>query len=268
MTMQGLDSIWPSTRPLIGMIHLSALPGAPAWGGSMDAVIDRAVADAAALAAAGFDGLMVENYRDVPFFRGDVPPETVAGLTACVRAVLDGVKLPVGVNVLRNDARAALGIAAATGARFVRVNVHTGSMWTDQGLIEGQAADTLRARAALGIDVAILADVHVKHATPPSGSSIGDAAADAWHRGLADALVVTGPGTGRAARSDELTEVREAVHEATILLGSGVSHNTVRALLHRVDGAIVGSAVMTDGVAGSGVDRGRAAAFIEAARSG
>ena len=153
----------------------------------MDAVLKRAVADALALSAAGFDGLMVENYWDVPFYRGSVPPESVAAITAAVIAVRAATPLPVGVNVLRNDALAAIGIAAATDARFVRVNVHTGSMWTDQGLVEGRAADTLRLRAKLGSESAILADVHVKHATPPAGSAIGPAAADTWRRGLADA---------------------------------------------------------------------------------
>ncbi len=118
-------------------------------------------------------------------------------------------RLPVGVNALRNDARAALAIAVATGAHFIRVNVHTGSMFTDQGLIEGAAADTLRVRAALDTRVAIMADVHVKHASPPAGADIADAASDAWHRGLADALIVSGigtvvltvAGTGAGARS-------------------------------------------------------------------
>jgi membrane complex biogenesis BtpA family protein len=132
------------------MIHLPALPGAPGFGGSMERVIERATTDARSLDEAGFDGLLVENYGDVPFFRGRVPSETVAAITAALVAIRGASRLPVGVNVLRNDPVSAVGIAAATGARFVRANVHTGSMWTDQGLIEGRAAETMRTRAALG----------------------------------------------------------------------------------------------------------------------
>jgi membrane complex biogenesis BtpA family protein len=176
---------------VVGMVHLLPLPGSPRWAGSMEAVVRRAVADARALAAGPVDALLVENYGDVPFLPGPVPAETVAALAAAVAAVRDAADRPVGVNVLRNDAAAALAIAAATGCRFIRVNVHTGSMFTDQGLIHGQAGPTLRARARLAPDVAILADVMVKHAAPPPGLDLGRAARDAWDRGLADALVVS-----------------------------------------------------------------------------
>ena len=266
MNDQGISSIWPTGTPLIGMIHLMPLPGSPTWGGSMNEVVDRAVRDARLLAQAGFDGLMVENYADVPFFRGSVPPETVAAISAAVLPVQRESRLPVGVNVLRNDARAALGIATATGARFVRVNVHTGSMWTDQGLIEGDAANTLRTRAATGADVAILADVHVKHASPPAGSSIEDAAADTWHRGRADGLIVSGSGTGSPTARTDVERVRASVPGAPVLIGSGATLENIGESLEIADGVIVGSAVMRDGRAGTGVDEGCARAFVEAAR--
>lgn len=262
-----MRSVWPDRPPLIGMIHLRALPGAPGWGGSMDEVVEGALSDARILAEEGYDGLVVENYADVPFFGRDVPAETVAAMAHVTGKVVESVDLPVGVNVLRNDARAALAVAAVTEARFIRVNVHTGSMWTDQGLLEGRAAETLRARRALGADhVAVLADVHVKHATPPAGSVIGDAAADAWTRGRADALVVSGTGTGRSTDPSHLVAVREAVPEAFLLVGSGATPDNVPTLLRHADGIIVGSAVMNEGEAGAGVHRGRARALMEAAR--
>lgn len=267
MSTQGIKAIWPVGRPLIGMVHLLPLPGAPAWGGSMESIVARAVTDAEALESAGFDGVIVENYSDVPFFGGSVPSETVASMTACVHAVRRSISLPVGVNVLRNDAHAAVAIAVATGARFIRVNVHTGSMWTDQGLIEGEAAKTLRTRGALGSGVAILADVHVKHGTPPAGARIEDAAADAWHRGRADGLVLSGTGTGRATDMDDVARVRENVPSATVMVGSGATPATVRGLLELAHGVIVGSAVMAGGEAGAGIDPTRAEKFIESAHS-
>jgi len=215
-TSQGIRHLWPESKPLIGMVHLLPLPGSPSWAGSMDAVMDRALADATALTRAGLDGVLVENYGDVPFHAGSVPAETVAAMSAVVARVVDAVSAPVGVNVLRNDARAALGIAAATGARFIRVNVHTGVMWTDQGVIEGRAAETLRARRSLGADVAILADVDVKHATAPPGLAPEDAAADAWHRGLADGLVVSGVATGAPTDPGLAKRVGAAVPDATV----------------------------------------------------
>jgi membrane complex biogenesis BtpA family protein len=232
----------------------------------MDAVVERALGDARILSDEGYDGVIVENYADTPFFAGRVPSETVAAMARATAEVVGATTLPVGVNVLRNDARAALAVATATGARFIRVNVHTGSMWTDQGLMEGRAAETLRARQALTADVGVLADVHVKHAVSPAGETIGAAAADAWHRGRADALVVSGTGTGRPTATSDVEAVRAAVPEATVLVGSGAEPETIRSLLDAADGVIVGSAIMRDGTAGTGVDRDRAAALRAAAR--
>jgi membrane complex biogenesis BtpA family protein len=265
MSTRHWSALWRDHRPLVGMVHLPALPGAPRWEGDFASVIERATTDARALAGAGFDALMVENFGDVPFYGHQVPSETVAAMTVAVASVLNAVEIPVGVNVLRNDAAAALGIAAATGARFVRVNVHTGAMWTDQGLLEGRAAETLRHRRALALEVAILADVHVKHATPPAGLTLADAAADTWHRGLADALVVTGRGTGDAAAAGDVMRVRTSVPTAPVLVGSGVDAETVQSTLEQADGVIVGSAVMEGGRAGTRVDPRRAAALVRAA---
>lgn len=254
---QGIGSLWPGRKPLIGMVHLLPLPGSPRWGGSMQAVLDRALADVAALAEGGMDGVLVENFLDAPFFGDPVPAETVAAMARVVGRVTAASPVPVGVNVLRNDARAALGVAVATGASFVRVNVHTGIMWTDQGTLEGRAAESLRLRVALDADVAILADVLVKHATPPPGLTVADAAADTWHRGLADGLIVTGSGTGMATDLDRVAEARAGAPRAAVLVGSGVTPDSVGRVLEMADGAIVGSCLGVGGVAGAGIDPAR-----------
>jgi uncharacterized protein len=266
--MSKLREIFGTQRVLIGMVHLIPLPGAPRWGGSMDAVVSRALEDAAALEAAGFDGLMVENYADVPFYPDRVPPETLAGITLCVREVARSSRLPVGVNVLRNDAEGALAVAAVTGARFIRVNVHTGVMVADQGTLAGRAHETLRLRARLGADVAIFADVGVKHAAPLGGIHIGQAAEDTYRRGLADALIVSGTGTGKATDPVRVDLVKAAVPEAPVLVGSGVTPQSVAEILAVADGAIVGSSVERDGIGGNPVDPERARALTAALSGG
>ena len=259
---QGIGHIWPGRKPLIGMVHLRPLPGSPRWGGSMAQVLDQALADADALASGGMDGILVENFLDAPFFAEGVPPETVAAMASVIASVVRASPLPVGVNVLRNDARSALGIAVATGASFIRVNVHTGVMWTDQGMVQGRAADTLRHRAAMGSDVAIVADVLVKHATPPPGLTLERAASDTWDRGLADALVVTGSGTGHPTDLEELASIRRGAPAAPILVGSGVTPKNVAATLAVADGAIVGTCLTTQHQAGSGVDEAAVRALV------
>ncbi|MDX1674522.1 MAG: BtpA/SgcQ family protein [Longimicrobiales bacterium] len=248
---------------IIGMIHLPPLPGAPGWSGGMDPILDRARSDARALAEGGVDAVLVENFGDTPFQK-TVPPATVASMTAAVGAVREVTDLPVGVNVLRNDAAAALAVAAATGARFIRVNVHTGGMFTDQGWIEGAAADTIRLRERSAPAVAIVADVLVKHATPPPGLTLEAAATDAVHRGRADALVVSGEATGAPTRLDDVRAVK-AVVNVPVLVGSGARPEMVAELLAAADGVIVGSALMEGGRAGGPVDPDRVRQLVEAA---
>jgi membrane complex biogenesis BtpA family protein len=173
--------------------------------------------------------------------------------------------LAVGVNVLRNDAAAALAVAAVAGARFIRVNVHIGARVTDQGLIEGEAGSTLRARRALASDVAIWADVDVKHSAPLGDRPITDEAADAVLRGMASAVLVTGHGTGQPVDAHKLADVRRAV-TVPVYVASGATVESLPALARACDGVIVGTALCHGGRAGNRVDPMRAAAFARAFR--
>ncbi len=251
---------------LLGMVHLPPLPGSPGWAGSMAAVLEAARRDAAALAEAGLDGVVVENHGDVPYHPGAVPPETVAAMAVAVAAVRAevGPEPLVGVNVLRNDARAGLAVAAAAGADLVRINVHAGAMWTDQGLLQGRAWETLRERARLAPDVALVADVLVKHGVPPVPTDPAQAAREAAERGLADAVVVTGPATGAPADPEVVRCVRRAVR-VPVLVGSGVTADTL-ARYTDAHGAIVGSWLEEGGRAGGRVNPERARRLV-AARS-
>ena len=163
MSLTDILGIQPA---LIGMVHLLPLPGSPRWAGSMGEVVEGALEDARALEAGGFDALLVENYGDVPFTPGRVDAATVAAVTAVISEIRRSVRLPVGVNVLKNDSQSGLAIAAATGARFIRVNVHVGAVVGDQGIIQSDAYNTLRYRRLLGADVKIFADVQAKHGVP------------------------------------------------------------------------------------------------------
>ncbi|MDP9144657.1 MAG: BtpA/SgcQ family protein [Actinomycetota bacterium] len=252
---------------LVGMVHLIPLPGSPGFNGSMGEVIESSVAEALALASAGFPALLVENFGDVPFHADRSDPETVAAMTLTVRAVGDATGLPLGINVLRNDPLAALAIAAVTGADFIRVNVLTGVMYTDQGPIVGRADEVMRRRAIVTPDVEVWADVMVKHATPPPGLDIGQAAEDAVVRGLADAVIVSGKGTGGAPDLEQARLVRPAVPKDTrVVIGSGARAENLGALLEVADTIIVGSSIKVDGVASGAVDPLRAAVFVEVAR--
>lgn len=239
------------TRPrFLGVVHLLPLPGAPRPSPGLEAVVARAAADARTLARGGADAVIVENLGDAPFARGAVDPITVACMTRAVAAVRSAAPgLCVGVNVLRNDAEAALAIAVATGAAFVRVNVLVGAMVTDQGLIQGDARGLWLTRRRLGgTAVALAADVLVKHATPLGEPDLASVARDTWHRGGADALIVSGSGTGHPTRPEDVATVKAAAPDAPVWVGSGFTPDTADALLAAgLDGAIVGTWLHRDG---------------------
>lgn len=259
---------WSGLRcPLIGMVHLRALPGAPGFAGSLTAVADAALGDAARLAEGGVDGLMIENFGDVPFFKGRVPAETVAAMTRVAGQVRDAVDLPLGINVLRNDGLSAVAVASAVGAAFVRVNVLSGAAVTDQGVIEGVAAELTRYRAALGAgDVKLLADVRVKHAAPLVERPLREEVEELVHRAGADAVVVSGSGTGKPTDAALVAEVAGYAAGRPVLVGSGVTPAAVPAFLPSAGGLIVGTWVKAGGDVAAAVDPDRVRAVVSAVK--
>jgi len=248
-------------KAVIGVVHLQPLPGSPRWAGDLESVVGRACADAKAYARGGVDAVIVENFGDAPFTKANVGPETVGAMTAAGCAARAAIKLPIGFNVLRNDVRSALALCVACGGGFVRVNVHTGAMITDQGIIESDAYNTIRYRQCICPKALLFADVHVKHAVPLANFSIEDSARDTLERGLADALIISGTGTGVAADIGDVERVRRACPGANILLGSGVTVENVREFLRFADGVIVGTSLKVGGKLDNPVDPKRVAAL-------
>lgn len=252
-------------RALIGVIHLPPLAGAPGGRGyDASELLQRAgalaVSEARQLTQAGFSALILENFGDVPFFKSQVPPETVASMAVIAAAVREVSSLPLGINILRNDARSALAIAAVTGAEFIRVNVLSGVAATDQGLIEGEAAALMRERERLAPSVRIFADAHVKHARSLSSRSLTLAIEENALRAGADAVIITGSTTGRAASLENIALASKVCREHSIplLIGSGMTpaHFAELSRMH-YDGVIIGSALRKGGKAGAPLDAKR-----------
>jgi len=250
---------------LIGMVHVLPLPGSPRWDGSMERLVTAAIEDARTLVENGMDALLVENYGDAPFTPGRVEPSTIASLAVVAHAIRHTLpQAPLGINVLKNDARAALAIACAVGARFIRVNVHAGAVLADQGLVHSDAYGTLRDRRLLGADIAVFADVGGKHAVPLVPVDLEQHARDLTHRGLADGLVVSGQATGAATPIEDLKRVRSAVPEVPLLVGSGVTPETAAELLSVADALIVGTSLKRDGDVTAPVDPDRVRRLVAA----
>lgn len=261
-----LKQIFKTSNPIIGVVHLLPLPTSPRWGGSLKAVIDRAEQEATALAAGGVDGIIVENFFDAPFPKDHVDPAVVSAMTVVVQRIQHMVTIPIGLNVLRNDAQSALAIAACVQAQFIRVNVWTGIMATDQGLIEGRAHELLRYRRELGSDVKVFADVLVKHARPLGGANLTTAVQDTIDRGLADAVILSGWSTGNPPTLEDLEVASDAANGTPVLIGSGADWENIPHLMKSADGVIVSSSLKRQGKRENSIDPNRVSRFVESAR--
>jgi uncharacterized protein len=261
-----LKQIFNTTQPIIGVVHLLPLPTSARWGGSLSAIVDRAEQEAVALVSGGVDGIVVENFFDAPFPKSRVDPAVVSAMTTIVKRLMELVALPIGINVLRNDSLSAMAIASCTGASFIRVNVLSGVMATDQGLIEGCAHELLRYRRELGSDVKILADVLVKHAQPLSSSDLTNAVHETIDRGLADAIILSGAVTGSPPSLEDLRLARVAAGSTPMFIGSGASVENINSLMQFADGAIVSSSLKRQGKIENSIDPIRVSQFVETIR--
>lgn len=259
-----LKQIFKTDYPIIGVVHLLPLPTSPRWGGSLKAVIDRAEREATALASGGVDGIIIENFFDAPFPKTCVDPAVVSAMSIVVQRLMNLVTLPIGINVLRNDAHSAMAIASCVEAHFIRVNVLSGVMATDQGLIEGRAHELLRYRRELGSDVKILADVLVKHARPLGSPNLTTAVQETLERGLADGIILSGWATGSPPSLEDLELASAAANGSPVFIGSGASWENIPALIQAANGVIVASSLKRKGQIDQPIDPIRVSQFVEA----
>ena len=258
---QTMREMFGVSRALIGMVHVGALPGTPAAGRDLDALVGDAVADARLYHGAGFHAVMVENMHDRPYLNRSVGPEIVAAMTAIGREVRREVPLPLGVQVLAGANQESLAVALACGASFVRVEGFLYSHVADEGLMNADAGALLRYRRAIGATaIRVFADIKKKHAAHALTADVDLATtARAAEFSLADAVVVTGISTGIQADPADVSAVSRAISIPT-LVGSGLTIENLSRFA-AADGLIVGSAAKRDGVWWNPVDPARAAAL-------
>ena len=255
MLIKDFNSLFKTEKPIIGVIHLPPLPGAPRNEEKIEKNLERALEDAKTLEEGGINGIIVENYGDVPYYPESVPPETITSMTVICHEISKKISVPLGINVLRNDTKTALAIALVTKASFIRVNVHISALLTDQGIIQGKAHETLRYRSTLKIDTKIFADIKVKHAKSLAPSTlIEEEAKEAINRGQADAIIITGERTGIPPNPENILKVKQALPETPCLVGSGITPKNAKEMLKIADGCIVGTSIKINKKTGNPVD--------------
>ena len=255
------QDLFGERKPLIGVLHLLPLPGAPLYEGAIQKVYDQALAELEVFKRHRLDSVIVENFRDMPYFPGRVPAETVAAMAAVSREIVRAADMPVGINVLRSDGEAAIAVATASGAHYVRINVHMGAVVADQGIVQGSSQFSVRLRSALKSRALIFADVAVKHAAPVAGRSLDIETRDLTERGLADAVIVTGDRTGVETSVTDVDIVRRST-ALPLLVGSGATPENIEQTLPKVNGLIVGSYFKKDGAGHNLVDESRVQRFV------
>ena len=258
-----MSSLFTRTKPVIGVIHVGALPGTPRGSQTVAELVRQAKEEARVYRECGVDGFIIENMHDVPYLKGEVGPEIVAAMTAIGIEVKSECGLTVGVQILAGANIQAMAVAHAAGLDFIRAEGYAYAHVADEGLIEASAAKLLRYRKMIGAErVQVWADVKKKHSAHAitADVSLGQTAETVEFMG-ADCVIVTGSVTGEAPRVADVKEAKSHCH-LPVFLGSGISEANIDQFYNEADGFIIGSAFKVDGLWSNTIDPTRVTRFI------
>lgn len=259
-----MTSLFSRTKPVIGVIHVGALPGTPRSSQTVSELIALAKVEAKLYRESGVDGVIIENMHDIPYLRGEVGPEIVAAMTAIAAEVKRECALPVGVQLLAGANIEAMAVAHAAGLDFIRAEGYAYAHVADEGLIQASAARLLRYRKMIGAArVQVWADVKKKHAAHAitADVSLGETAETIEFMG-ADCVIVTGSATGKPPNVADVQEAKSHCH-LPVFLGSGITENNVAEFYENADGFIIGTAFKLDGLWSNTVDPARVTSFVQ-----
>jgi membrane complex biogenesis BtpA family protein len=258
-----MTSLFESSRPVIGVIHVGALPGTPRGSRSVAELVRQAKDEARVYRESGVDGVIIENMHDVPYLKGEVGPEIVAAMTAIGVEVKAEGGLPVGIQILAGANIEAMAVAHAAGLDFIRAEGYAYAHVADEGIIEASAAKLLRYRKMIGAErVQVWTDVKKKHSAHAitADVSLGQTAETVEFMG-ADCVIVTGSVTGEAPKVDDVKETKSYCH-LPVFLGSGISESNIEQFYNQADGFIVGTYFKVDSLWSNTVDPARVRQFI------
>ena len=261
-----LSDIFGIRKPVIAMAHFPALPGTPRYNPAVgiDEIIARMRLDIDHLLNGGVDSIMFCNEDDRPYsFHADF--EAISVMTRVITE-LKPKDRPFGVDFLW-DAKAAIAMAKAAGAAFVR-EVVTGVYESDMGLWAPDAGALYRYRKNIDAeDVKVFANITPEFASALGTRSVLQRAKSAVVSSLVDAILIAGPMAGAEPDIAHLKEAKEALGDTVpVILNTGARPDNIKGFLEVADGVIVGSALKKDGYTWNPVDPERVKAFMEAVK--
>jgi len=253
-----LSKLFNNAKPIIGVIHVAALPGAPMNTLPVSEIIVLAIREAATYRDGGVDGVIIENMHDTPYLRGSVGPEIVAAMAIIGHAVKNETRLPTGVQILAGANIEAMAVAHAANLDFIRAEAYAFAHVADEGVIQSSAAQLLRYRKMIGADrVQVWTDVKKKHSSHAITADVSlGATAEAVEFMRGDAVIVTGSVTGDAPKIADVDEAKTHCR-LPALLGSGIDANNIAEFYQAADGFIIGSYFKVDGHWANPVDAER-----------
>lgn len=258
-----MPSLFARPKPVIGVIHVGALPGTPRSSQTVSELIATAKEEARLYREGGVDGVIIENMHDVPYLRGDVGPEIVAAMTAVATEVKVTCGLPVGVQILAGANIEAMAVAHAADLDFIRAEGYAYAHVADEGLIQASAAKLLRYRKMIGAErVQVWTDVKKKHAAHAitADVSLGETAETVEFMG-ADCVIITGSATGKPPAIADVQEAKRHCH-LPVFLGSGITAGNIAEFHDHADGFIVGSSFKVNGFWSNPIDVARVTSFM------
>ncbi len=258
------QKIFPSSKPIIGMIHVPALPGTPGYHGSVAALEDQVVKEVECYLRAGIDALLLENMHDVPYLAREVGPEITAMMTRLARVVKLESGKPCGVQILAGANRAALAVAQAAELDFIRAEGFVFGHLADEGWMDADAGALLRFRKNIGAEsIAIFTDIKKKHSAHAISADVSLAdTAEAAAFFLSDGLVITGTATGKTAPLAEMADLFQKT-DLPLIVGSGINLDNITTYLPHCDAVIVGSWFKQNGYWANPLDYERIAALMD-----
>lgn len=262
-----MSSLFKSPKPVIGVIHVGALPGTPRGSQSVAELVRQAKDEARVYRECGVDGVIIENMHDVPYLKGIVGPEIVAAMTAIGVEVKAECGMPVGIQILAGANIEAMAVAHAAGLDFIRAEGYAYAHVADEGIIEASAAKLLRYRKLIGAErVQVWADVKKKHSAHAitADVSLGQTAETVEFMG-ADCVIVTGSVTGEAPQVNDVKEAKRDCH-LPVFLGSGITESNIEQFYNEADGFIIGTYFKVDGLWSNTVDPIRVMQFLNKLR--
>lgn len=264
--MSSTTDIFGRNKALIGMVHVAALPGTARHHLPMTSIVRQAVEEAKLLVDCGFDSILIENMHDAPYLRRNVGPEIISAMTMLACAIRDSVSVPLGVQILAGANCASLAVAHAANAAFIRAEGFVFASVADEGIFdEADAGPLLRYRKSIGAEnVKVFADVKKKHSSHSitADVDISETAKAAEFFG-ADGVIITGIATGQAIRVNDLGTARVAT-TLPLIVGSGVTPESVTDLFAYADALIVGSWYKKDGIWFNPPEENRARELVKA----